>query len=63
MLAIQSPEDNRCIFKWCRYTHICSRCRRGKTQPLIAHREISRRAAPHLPSQRREFSQPETLTK
>lgn len=23
------PEGNKCSFKWCRYAHLCSRCRRG----------------------------------
>ena len=23
------PEGNRCTFKWCRYAHVCAKCRRG----------------------------------
>jgi hypothetical protein len=24
-----APDGNRCTFRWCRFTHVCGKCRRG----------------------------------
>ena len=42
------PDGNRCSFKWCRYAHICAKCRRGPHPASECGRADSRNTA--LPS-------------
>ena len=53
-----SVEGNRCTFKWCRFAHVCAKCKRGPHPAAECNRSGNMRGSPRGTSRQRKEEEP-----
>ena len=53
-----SAEGNRCTFKWCRFAHVCAKCRRGPHPASECNRGSGQRGGPSGPHRQQKEGDP-----